>query len=175
MIKKTLEESIETLSYRLRMYYYDYLKPVIRPSHQKLRKSIPRNWVDTVNLIVNVNFAMIKEFYEDEYLLGFVDWKGTGKNHENFEKWLKKTYKYITEERALLNNKLELAYPPSKPIEEMFERVPQDDGTTRIYLKDDGIPYKVKYKEVLRLEKLIHKKDTDVLQKMIEFRDYFWT
>jgi hypothetical protein len=177
-IKKLIEyinDKYDFFNRKVEYFYFDHIKPIFKPCHKKLRKSIPRTWADTVSLIVDVNFAMIKEFYEDEYLLGFVDWKASSKNHENFEKWLKKAYKYITEERPLLNKKLELAYPPSRPIEEMFERIPQDDGTTRIYLKNDKIPYKVKYKEVIRIEKLIHKKDTEMLQKMIESRDYFWT
>lgn len=181
IIKKYLQDKLNIYSfidifpYSLRLYYYDYIKPIFKPQHKKLRKSIPRTWVDTVSLIVDVNFAMIKEFYEDEYLLGNIDWKGSSKEHGNFEKWLKKTYKYITEEKPELEKKMELAYPPITKIEDMFEREQQEDGTTRIYLKDDGIPYKIKYKEVLRFEKLIYKKDTLILQKMIEFRNYFWT
>jgi len=42
-------------------------------------------------------------------------------------------------------------------------------------MKNDGIPYDVKYKEVNRLEKLIEEKDTDILIQIIKRRDYFWT
>jgi len=63
--------------YRFRMYYYDYVRPVFFPQHKKVRAAIPRTWADITSMIVDVNFAMIKEFYEDEYLLGIVDWEGS--------------------------------------------------------------------------------------------------
>lgn len=163
------------IPYKFKLYFYDFIKPIFKPEHKKLRKSIPRTWTDTVSLIVEVNFAMITEFYEDEYLLGNVDWKGSSKEHGLFEKWLKKTYKYIKEDRVDLMAKLDSAYPPVKPFNEMFEETIDNNGKKSYRLKNDGVPYKTKYKEVLRLEKLINKKDTDILKKMIDNRDYFWT
>jgi hypothetical protein len=163
------------IPYKFKFYYYDFIRPIFKPEHRKLRESIPRTWADTVSLIVKVNFAMITEFYEDEYLLGFVDWKGSSKEHGLFEKWLQKTYKYIKEERVVLMAKLDSAYPPVKSLNDMFEETIDNNGKKSYLLKDDGIPYKTKYKEVLRLEKLIHKKDTDILKNMIDNRDYFWT
>lgn len=163
------------IPYKFKLYFYDFIKPVFKPEHSKLRKAVPRTWIDTASLIVELNFVMITEFYEDEYLLGHVDWKGSSKEHALFEKWLKKTYKYIKEERVDLMAKLDSAYPPAKSFNEMFGEIVDNNGKKSYLLKDDGIPYQKKYKEVLRLEKLIHKKDTDILKKMIDNRDYFWT
>ena len=70
---------------------------------------------------------------------------------------------------------MEKAYPPSKPIEEWFERVPQEDGTTRMYMKDDGVPYEIKYKDVIRIEEEIRNRDTEILTEIVKRRDFFWT
>jgi hypothetical protein len=42
-------------------------------------------------------------------------------------------------------------------------------------MKDDGIPYEVKYKEVNRIEEEIEKRDTEILTELIKRREYFWT
>ena len=160
--------------YRWSMYYYDFVKPFFSPRNKRIRKSIPRQYRDISSLIVDVNFEFIKAFYEDEYKSDIVDWEAT-EHHKEFADWLEKTYEYVTKTRPQLEKDLENAYPPSKPFEEWFERVPQEDGTTRMYMKDDGIPYKVKYKEVNRIEEEIKNKDTELLVELIKRRDYFWT
>jgi len=160
--------------YRWSMYYYDNIKPFFSPRNKRIRKSIPRQYRDISSLIVDVNFEFIKAFYEDEYKADIVDWEAT-EHHKEFADWLEKAYEYIAKTRPQLEKDLENAYPPSKPYEEWFERVPQEDGTTRMYMKDDGIPYEVKYKEVNRIEEEIKNKDTDLLTELIKRRDYFWT
>jgi hypothetical protein len=160
--------------YSWRMTYYDKIKPIFKPQNQRIRKAIPRTWVDVTELVVTVNFEMIKSFYEDEYKADIVDWEATEK-HSEFAKWLEEAYEYVTKIRPQLEIDLQNAYPPSKPIEEMFERIPQEDGTTRMYMKDDGIPYEVKYREVNRIEEEIEKRDTEILTEFIKRRNYFWT
>jgi len=125
-------------------------------------------------LVVTVNFEFIKAFYEDEFKADIVDWEAT-EQHSEFAKWLEGAYEYVTKIRPQLEIDLQNAYPPSKPIEEMFERIPQEDGTTRMYMKDDGIPYEVKYKDVNRIEEEIKNRDTEILTELIKRRDYFWT
>ena len=160
--------------YSWRMTYYDKIKPIFKPQNQRIRKAIPRTWVDVTELVVTVNFEMIKSFYEDEYKADIVDWEATEK-HSEFAKWLEEAYEYVTKIRPQLEIDLQNAYPPSKPIEEMFERIPQEDGTTRMHMKDDGIPYEVKYREVNRIEEEIEKRDTEILTEFIKRRNYFWT
>jgi hypothetical protein len=160
--------------YRWRMTYYDKVKPIFKPQNQRIRKAIPRTWVDVTELVVSVNFEFIKAFYEDEFKADIVDWEATEK-HSEFAKWLEKAYEYVTKIKPQLEIDLQNAYPPSKPIEEMFERIPQEDGTTRMYMKDDGVPYEVKYKEVNRIEEEIKNQDTEILTELIKRRDYFWT
>jgi hypothetical protein len=160
--------------YSWRMTYYDKIRPIIKPQNQRIRKAIPRTWVDVTEMVVSVNFEFIKAFYEEEFKADIVDWEAT-EHHKEFAEWLEKAYEYVTKIKPQLEIDLQNAYPPSKPIEEMFERIPQEDGTTRIYMKDDGIPYEVKYKDVNRIEEEIKNRDTEVLTELIKRREYFWT
>lgn len=164
----------DILPYRWSMYYYDIIKPFFSPRNKRIRKAIPRQYSDITELIVRVNFEFIKAFYEDEYKADIVDWSAT-EQHKNFADWLEKAYHYITVERPNLEKQRDDAYPPTKSIEDMFERVEQEDGTVVSYMKDDGIPYEVKYKEVNRLEQEIDDNDKRHLIDMILRKDYFWT
>jgi hypothetical protein len=170
-LKYDIYELADLLPYRWRHWYWDNIKPIIKPAHKRLRKSIPRQWQDITSLIVNLNFEFIKSFYEDEYKQGIVDWEGTSKEAAKFEKWLNEAYRYIVVERPILQKRQEEAYPPSKPFDEMFK--PIGDGNYE--LVDDGIPYEVKYKAVNELEEKIETTDTEILKKLIKYRDYFWT
>jgi len=160
--------------YGWRMYYYDHIKPIFKPRHTRIRKSIPRNWSDICTLIENVNFEMIKSFYEDEYIKGYVDWEAD-KYHKEFSEWLKKAYKYIIEIRPKLEIDLQNAYPPSLPLDEMFKPFIDENGRKMYKMVDDGVPYEKKYAEVNRIENLIDDNDTEILIQMIKFRKYFWT
>jgi len=164
----------DLLPYRYRMFYWEKIKPIFKPQHTRLRKAIPRTWCDITSLIVTVNFEFIKSFYEDEYKQDQIDWKATN-DHAKFERWLKKTYRYITVERPNLNTRLDEAYPPSKPFDEMFVTVIDENGRKVHQFVDDGIPYNVKYEDVIAIEKKIFKQDTKVLAEMIDYREYFWT
>lgn len=163
--------------YRWSLYYYDVIKPFFSPRNKKVRKAIPRKWADVTSLIVDVNFAMIKQFYEDEYLLGIVDWENSSEGHKQFEQWLKEAYAYVVYKRPSLEAERDNSYPPSKPINEWFESEPEIDehGRKTYKMKDDGVPYEIKYKDVIRLEKEIEENDSRILHKMIDYREYFWT
>lgn len=165
----------DILPYRWNMWYYDTLKPIFKPKNSRLRKAIPRQWRDVSCLIVDVNFEFIKAFYEDEYLDGVVDWNDT-EHHKEFAEWLDKSYLYITKERPELEKEKENSYPKtSVDFFNSFEKIVDDQGRTLYQMKDDGIPYDVKYKEVNRLEKLIEERDTEILTQIIKRREYFWT
>ena len=164
----------DLLPYRWRMWYYDSIKPVFKPSNSRIRKSIPRQYRDVTSLIVDVNFEFIKVFYEDEYVDGIVDWTAT-EHHQEFAKWLEKSYIYIIDERRELERQKDDAYPKTQSIDDMFEPLIDKNGRKMYQMKNDGISYDAKYKEVNRLEKLIEEKDTDILIQIIKRRDYFWT
>lgn len=161
--------------YSWRLYYYDFIQPIINPKNKRLRKFIPRKYADISSLIVDINFELIRSFYEDEYLKSSVDWN-FDKKHKNFAKWLEDAYDYITIKRKKLEIDLENAYPPFdiKEWKESFEET-EIDGKKMYRMKNDGVPYDVKYAEVNRIESLIEKEDTEILIELIKKRDFFWT
>ena len=165
----------DLLPYHFRMHYYDRFRPIFFPQHKKVRAAVPRTWADITSMIVDVNFAMIKEFYEDEYLLGSVDWEGSSEGHKEFEVWLKEAYVYAAHKRPSLEAERDNSYPSTRPFDEWFEEKTDEKGRRVLQMKDDGVPYEVKYKDVIRLEKEIEETDTKYLKEMIEFREYFWT
>jgi len=160
--------------YRWRMYYYDQIKPFFSPSNKRIRKAVPREYRDVSSLIVDINFEFIKAFYEDEYKSDIVDWDATD-HHKEFAGWLEKSYGYITKTKPQLEKDLENAYPTSRPLDEWFEPIIDENGKKMYQMKDDGVPYEVKYKEVNRIEEVIKTKDTELLTELIKRREYFWT
>lgn len=161
--------------YTWRLYYYEYIQPIIKPKNKRLRKFVPKKYTDICSLIVDTNFELIKIFYEEEYLRSSVDWN-FDKKHKNFAKWLENAYEYITVERKKLEIDLENAYPPFdiKNWKESFEET-ELEGKKMYRMKKDDIPYSVEYAEVNRLESLIQKEDTKILVEMVKKRDFFWT
>ena len=51
---------IDIFPCRLRMYYWEIIKPIFKPCNQRIRKSIPRTWKDISHLMIDVNFEFIK-------------------------------------------------------------------------------------------------------------------
>jgi hypothetical protein len=160
--------------YGWRMYYYDHIKTIFKPSNSRIRKAIPRQYSDISGLVVDVNFEFIKSFYEDEYKKDIVDWEAT-EQHSEFAKWLEGSYTYITKERPQLQKDLDNSYPPHKDFKDMFAPIVDENGKKMFQMVDDGVPYEVKYKEVNRIEDLIENKDTEILTELIKRRAYFWT
>lgn len=163
----------DILPYRWSMYYYEIIKPIFCPQNSRLRKFIPRKWCDTTELMVDINFEMIKIFYENEYLNGYVDWQ-SDEIHKKFADWLEKTYQYITKVRPELEEKLSNSYPPSRPFDEWFKEV-EVGGKKMFEMIQDDVPYEVKYKDVIYFEKMIKDLDTKTLKEFAENREYFWT
>jgi len=164
----------DLLPYRFRMVYYDKIKPIFKPQNQRIRKAIPRTWVDVTEMVVTVNFEFIKAFYEEEFKADIVDWEATEK-HSEFAKWLEESYEYVTKIRPQLEIDLQNAYPPHRSFDEMFEPKTDENGRKLFQMVDDGIPYEVKYKDVNRIEEEIEKRDTEILTELIKRRYYFWT
>lgn len=166
----------DVLPYRWRHYYWDHIKPFLKPRNTRFRKVIPKTWCDVSSLVENINFEFIKGFYEDEYINGFVNWDAHP-IHREFADWLEASYRYITEERPALNKQMEDAYPPLPPLEEMFVPCETDkEGKVKMLkMVDDGRTYEEKYGEVNRIEQLIVDKDTEILVEFVKRRQYFWT
>jgi len=99
----------------LKERYYE-VKSIFNPTHQDIRKAIPKTWMDINNLIVDVNRAMILSF-KKEADESFVDWDGTEK-HREFKDWLDAAAKWFTEDKPNLEKQRNAAYPPYPlPIE----------------------------------------------------------
>jgi len=168
----------DILPYKYQGFYYDRVKTIFKPFHSRLRKAIPRQWSDLTGLIVDVNFEIIKSFYEDEYSKGIVDWQAD-EHHSKFAEWLEGAYKYITVERPELELQMGAAYPEAD-FDNMFEEPETDkhgNVTRRMKSCEEryGKTYEEMYGEVNRLEALIDKKDTKVITEMVKNRNYFWT
>jgi len=162
--------------YRWSMYYYNNIRTIFSSKNKKIRAFVLREWVDITSLIVDVNFAMIKQFYEDEYLLGTIDWEKSSDTHKQFEQWLKEAYTYVSYKRPTLEAERDSSYPFfTNSFSEMFELSEDSDGKKRYTLKNDGIPYEIKYNNLIKIEKEITDKDTEILKQMIDYREYFWT
>ena len=132
-----------------------FIKKIVKPYNVKIRKAIPREWADVTSLIVQVNFAMIEQFY-DEAQDSHVDWEFTEESAK-FKKWLEGAHLWITKERKELEVQLENSYPE-----------------VNLMAKPE-IPWIELYGEVVRLEELINKRDSEILKEAIDYRDYMWT
>lgn len=167
----------DVLPFGWRMFYYDKIRAIFNPQNKRYRKSIPRTWTDVSGLIEITNFEFIKGFYEDEYLHGHTDWVGTGSRAVKFAKWLESAYDYITIERPQLEKQMWDAYPPSRPLKEVFVPCEFDEkGNAKMYqMVERKESYEDLYGEVNRLEKLIEDKDTKILTYLVKNRNFFWT
>jgi hypothetical protein len=140
--------------YVIREKYYK-LKSFFIPQHKKIRAAIPRTWTDLVDTIREVNFAMVVEFYEDEYLDGYTDWSAT-EEHKEFERWLIMAYDYIKIKRPAIEKEYWNSFPDLS------------NGA-------EGKSYKELYGETNRLEKEVTDKDTELLVQIVSRRGMFWT
>jgi hypothetical protein len=144
---------------------HQYLYPIrcyFNPRHKKLRRSIPRVWSDSSEVLRIVNFALITEFYTDEYLDGFVDWE-SDEPHREFARWLENAYTYITAVRPQLEKEKWASYPPMSddPLKDINNETPQS--------------YQEKYGKVDWLENAIDSRDKQILLDLVKFKDFLWT
>ncbi len=145
------------IPYQIRDFYHKHVRTIWKPQHSRIRKVIPKYWYDLDYVLLQVNFEIIKSFYEDEYTDGPVDWNAD-ERHQKFAEWLEAAYGYIKWTRPQLEAEVEAAYPKAG------ERFGIEKAS-----------YKELYGEVDRLEKHIHKMDTKVLTELINNRDFLWT
>ncbi|MFN5249945.1 MAG: hypothetical protein ACK5DE_02780 [Bacteroidota bacterium] len=162
-IQYAIRDTIETLEHRL---YYRYtglrywIKTFFRAENETIRKAVPTRYTDTTSLIIDVNFAIIKQF-KKEADESYVDWDGH-ESHAEFKKWLDLAYTWITEGRPNLEKERDRAYPKRRSLAEIFKSDSKED-------------YHSLYGEVHRLEALIAQTDENILIQMIKYREYFWT
>jgi hypothetical protein len=130
------------------------------PCYPRWREVLPKHkYIDIVELVVESNFALIRDFYYEEVEKGFVDWKADDK-HKKFHKELLNAIKWIETERKLHLDKADdaLSHATKTPIE-----------------KKGKFDYKATYKTYNKLEEELKNKDTKILTWFIENREFFWT
>jgi hypothetical protein len=132
------------------------IRRFFRPSHPRFRKAYPRHkWHDLKEAIVDINFALIQDFYHEEISKDFVNWDCT-EEHKAFRAWIEDAIFWI-----------EKAEPQAqKDLDTAFKNVDK---------KNKNLPYEEKYAEVNRIEKTIEETNTRILKEMIEHRGFFWT
>lgn len=130
-----------------------------RPCHQPVRAAVPRKWMDCTELILEVNFAIIKEFVENE--MDSVSWDDKDRPETMVAgQWLRNSYEYITKGRALLQD----AY--SKALREASD-LPLEVRKAMTYEQKYGASNKIKAE--------IDERDKQVLLGLAEYRQWMWT
>jgi hypothetical protein len=141
------------------------------PRHKKLRKAIPKTWSDSTELIRDINFTLLTEFYEDEIGgdKGCQEQEKLNREGNKNSKWadfynqLSIYYNYITEEREKIEEALNNSYPEKPAKVDWLEWINQPHS------------YEKRYKKVIEIETYLKKRDTEVLTWIIKNRDGFWT
>lgn len=95
---KIFESSIRR---KLRYFYFDHIRPIFCDMNKNIRGQIPRTFAETDDMFRDISFALIKDFYEEQYSCDNVDWFADEK-HRKVAAWLEESYKYIVELRPIL-------------------------------------------------------------------------
>ncbi len=132
------------------------IKNFFKPGHPRFRKVYPRHiWQDISNVMVEINFALIQDFWHEEvYPDSYVDWHSDPKTEEVYN-WLQSAIDWIEKARPELE----------KRCREELHKAHQTENKS----------YDETYGEHNRLEKLLYNTDTEILNKFVEYRDYLWT
>lgn len=122
------------IPYPIRDFYHKHIRTIWRPQHSRIRKVIPKYWMDLDHVLQDVCFEIIKSFYEDEYKADIVDWEGTGGDALVFTKWLEEAYTYVTSYRKVLEKQIDNAYPNYKKVEKLEKEMEDKDTKVMIEL-----------------------------------------
>ena len=138
----------------------------ICPRNEWAHKIIGNQWKDKVSLVPDFLFASIEHFVDKngEDCFGVIDWNKSSKEHKKVARQIKQIYKWIKLERPVILEKLDNSYPEKPEGMEWLD-----------WINDNSVPYRIKYKETIRLEKLIDKNDAKFLKMIIDCRGHLWT
>ena len=128
------------------------VKHTFCPAHPRFRKEYPRHiWRDLSEAMVDINLALILDFWYEEIIDGHVDWT----YHPEFYEWIKGAVHYIEVVRPDIEDQISKAFKDVKTFADMT--------------------YNEKYKKIDNLEAELYRLDTKIIKEMIENRVYFWT
>jgi hypothetical protein len=130
-----------------------------KPCHAPVRSAIPRTWTDCTQLILDVNFAIIKEFVEQE--MASVVWDDPDRPELCAAgEWLKESYEYITKGRA--------------ELQQRFSDSLEAANNHPLQIRKQ-MTYEQKYGESTKIEQEIDDQDRKVLEGLARFRQWMWT
>ena len=153
------DNPVYALVTQIRMRYSDIhynVKRFISPLYPRFRKAFPRHAYKEISVAsVEINFALILDFWYEEVVDGCVDWQAD-EMHSTFYDSLKCCVDYIEKIRPELNALM-------------------DEALTAATDDERELPYEQRYAEYNRLEKMIEDTDTKTLIWFIQHRDSFWS
>lgn len=142
--------------YKVNNFYW-YLHNLFFPNNKYVRNSIPREYTDSSELIIKVNFAIIKSFKE-EADKSLVDWDSTVSSKE-FKSWLNDSYEWIVSLREKMLKESVESYPDA-PLE---------------ILSEGRSDFESLYSRSNSIEKLIQDTDNQILINLVKYRNFMWT
>jgi hypothetical protein len=136
------------------------LKCIIKPYYPRWRKLLLNHVnFDVTELVIESNFALIRDFYWEEVVDGHVVWEDT-EDHKQFYDELVSAVEWIEKERKILDSQVGEAY--------------QKASGNRLKT-NERFDYYATYEEPMRLEKLKQDREEEILKWFISNRQYFWT
>lgn len=130
------------------------VKRWFNPCHPRWRKSLLRHqYKDIQELVVVSNFALIRDFYWEEVVEGFVDWQADVQHREFYDqlvanvRWIEDTFPKLDEKYY-----------------QFLSEASKTEGD-----------YHTKYKNSNAIEKEIEDHKTEILTWFIKNRHFFWT
>jgi hypothetical protein len=135
---------------------------LIKPLHPRIHKAYRRYEAkDVSEALIDVNFALILDFWHEEVTNGIVSWTHD-KDHRDFHNQLKKTVKYIEVERPALQDRADKELTRATNSRKNNKKGSKASFSD-IYGKHDA------------LEKKIEECDTATVLWAINNRGFFWT
>ena len=145
------------------------------PRQKWLTKVIPNIWCDKVELVPLLLFTVLIDFVEQEKGLDQldVDWSEDLRAGYVIQEYvddiqtkyglLRQVYAYVKTDRKIFHDRMNEAYPSELPT-----FITNGNSTSEE-------PYATKYREVIRLRKLIEEKDQWAMKAIVEHVGVLWT
>lgn len=146
---------------RTHVWLYDTSWSIYRwfdPCHQQVRCAIPNKWIDSTELVLLVNFAIIKEFVEIE--MDSVVWDDVDRPTVFAAGvWLKESYEYITKQRGEMQARYNEALKAASDMPTAVRK---------------QMTHEQLYGDTNRIEADINERDKQVLLGLVEYRQWMW-
>jgi hypothetical protein len=171
-------------------YWFEFrynIKCFFYPQQEWLTDEIPNTFCDKVELIPKILFTCLTHYIEVEcekdhvHGIGY-DWskeledKQVSREYVDKiclrEEQLMKAYNWIKSGRDALEARIDAAYPPSQPWDEMFKRSEEHEGHYEMIVSKERSEC---YKEVNRLEAIKLDKDKRCMGVIIKYHEHLWT